>query len=63
METEMNSLGDKGDMFVSWLVDWFSETVSLCSPGCPGTHYTDQAGLELTELLLILPPKSFKRPV
>jgi hypothetical protein len=21
--------------------------VSLCSPGCPGTHFVDQAGLEL----------------
>jgi hypothetical protein len=21
--------------------------VSLCSPGCPGTHFADQAGLEL----------------
>jgi hypothetical protein len=20
---------------------------SLCSPGCPGTHFVDQAGLEL----------------
>jgi hypothetical protein len=29
---------------------WISETgflVSLCSPGCPGTHSVDQAGLEL----------------
>jgi hypothetical protein len=27
----------------------FSKTwrVSLCSPGCPGTHSVDQAGLEL----------------
>jgi hypothetical protein len=23
------------------------DRVSLCSPGCPGTHYVDQAGLEL----------------
>ena len=21
--------------------------MSLCSPGCPGTHFVDQAGLEL----------------
>ncbi len=27
--------------------------VSLCSPGCPGTHFVDQAGLELR---LPLPP-------
>jgi hypothetical protein len=26
----------------------FRDRVSLCSPGCPGTHSVDQAGLELT---------------
>jgi hypothetical protein len=26
---------------------FFRDRVSLCSPGCPGTHYVDQAGLEL----------------
>jgi hypothetical protein len=25
----------------------FPDRVSLCSPGCPGTHFVDQAGLEL----------------
>jgi hypothetical protein len=25
----------------------FRDRVSLCSPGCPGTHFADQAGLEL----------------
>jgi hypothetical protein len=25
----------------------FRGRVSLCSPGCPGTHFVDQAGLEL----------------
>ena len=25
----------------------FRDSVSLCSPGCPGTHSEDQAGLEL----------------
>jgi hypothetical protein len=25
----------------------FFETVSLCSSGCPGTHFVDQASLEL----------------
>jgi hypothetical protein len=24
--------------------------VSLCSPGCPGTHFVDQAGLKLRSL-------------
>jgi hypothetical protein len=23
----------------------FRDRVSLCSPGCPGTHFVDQAGL------------------
>jgi hypothetical protein len=26
---------------------FFPDRVSLCSPGCPGTHSVDQAGLEL----------------
>ena len=25
----------------------FRDRVSLCSPGCPGSHFVDQAGLEL----------------
>jgi hypothetical protein len=34
-----------------WLVGWFfRDRVSLCSPGCPRTHYVDQAGLELRNL-------------
>jgi hypothetical protein len=32
--------------FIIYLfIYWFFETVSLCSPGCPGTHSVDQAGL------------------
>jgi hypothetical protein len=41
-------LGFWGFLFV-WLV-WFlvfRDRVFLCSPGCPGTHFVDQAGLEL----------------
>ena len=33
-----------------WLVGWFwffRDRVSLCSPGCPGTYFVDQASLEL----------------
>jgi hypothetical protein len=26
---------------------FFQDRVSLCSPGCPGTHFVDWAGLEL----------------
>jgi hypothetical protein len=42
-EIELNPMG-----FVclfGWLV--FQDRVSLCSPGCTGTHFVDQAGLEL----------------
>ena len=28
----------------------FGDRVSLYSPGCPGTHFVDQAGLELRNL-------------
>jgi hypothetical protein len=38
-------------------MDFFFDRVSLCSPGCPGTHSVDQAGLELIEIHLFLPPK------
>jgi hypothetical protein len=29
---------------------FFLDRVSLYSPGCPGTHFVDQAGLELRNL-------------
>jgi hypothetical protein len=32
----------------------FQDRVSLCSPGCPGTHSVDQAGLELRKILSLL---------
>jgi hypothetical protein len=38
----------------------FQDRVSLCSPGCPGTHSVDQAGLKLTEILLPLPPECWR---
>jgi hypothetical protein len=28
----------------------YGDRVSLCSPGCPGTHSVDQAGLKLRNL-------------
>jgi hypothetical protein len=34
----------------------FRDRVSLYSPGCPGTHFVDQAGLELRD-----PPASASR--
>jgi hypothetical protein len=30
-----------------WLILIFRDRVSLYSPGCPGTHFVDQAGLKL----------------
>jgi hypothetical protein len=39
---------------VGWFV--FRERVSLYSPGCPGTHFVDQDGLELKN-----PPTSASR--
>jgi hypothetical protein len=32
------------------------DRVSLCNPGSPETHSVDQAGFELTEIHLPLPP-------
>jgi hypothetical protein len=42
--------------FVLFLVLVFRDRVSLYSPGCPGTHFVDQAGLELRD-----PPASASR--
>jgi hypothetical protein len=41
-------------LFIYLLV--FQDRVSLYSPGCPGTHFVDQAGLELRN-----PPASASR--
>ena len=32
-------------------------SISLYSSACPGSHFVDQANLELTEICLRLPPK------
>jgi hypothetical protein len=34
-------------LFVCLFVFVFQDRVSLCIPGCPGTHSVDQAGFEL----------------
>ena len=41
----------------------FGDRVSLYISGCPGTHYVDQAGLELTENHLFLPPECWIKSV
>jgi hypothetical protein len=33
--------------FFCFLFFVFRDSVSLCRPGCPGAHFSDQAGLEL----------------
>jgi hypothetical protein len=43
-----------GSLFFFFFV--FQGRVSLCIPGCPGTHFVDQAGLELRN-----PPASASR--
>jgi hypothetical protein len=42
-----NSVCDKQAVFLG---GGGRDRVSLCSPGCPGTHSVDQAGLELRNL-------------
>jgi hypothetical protein len=37
-------------LFVCLFVFVFRDRVSLYSPGCPGTHFVDQAGLQLRNL-------------
>jgi hypothetical protein len=37
-------------LFIYLFIGFFRDRVSLCSPGCPGTHFVDQAGLELRNL-------------
>jgi hypothetical protein len=39
----------RGFLFVCLFL-FFRDRVSLYSPGCPGTHFVDQAGLELRNL-------------
>jgi hypothetical protein len=49
-------LGWVGLGWVGFWVLFFQGRVSLCSPGCPGTHSVDQAGLEFRD-----PPASASR--
>jgi hypothetical protein len=38
------------ELFVCLFALVFRDMVSLYSPGCPGTHFVDQAGLKLRNL-------------
>lgn len=38
-------------MFTVFVCLWYFEIVSLCRSDCPRSHYIDQAGLEVTDLL------------
>jgi hypothetical protein len=48
--------------FVFCFVLFFQDRVSLYSPGCPGTHFVDQAGLDRTQksACLCLPSAGIK---
>jgi hypothetical protein len=43
--------------FFSFFLFCFQDKLCLYSPGCPGTHSVDQAGLELRKVRLPLTPK------
>ena len=38
------------------IIWFFPDRVSLYSPGCPGTYFVDQVGLELRNLPVSAPP-------
>jgi len=42
-------------LFVFLFILFWGDGVSLCSPGCPGTHHVDQACLKLGGLLPFAP--------
>jgi hypothetical protein len=42
-----NSVPNSSGVFLFCFLFVFGDRVSLCIPGCPGTHFVDQAGLKL----------------
>jgi hypothetical protein len=52
----LHMLSEFGHCSFCFCFCFFGDRVSLCSPGCPGTHSVDQAGLELRN-----PPASASR--
>jgi hypothetical protein len=56
---DLNNQGSflkKHSIYLFIYIFGFRDKVSLYSPGCPGTHFVDQAGLELRN-----PPASASR--
>ncbi|GAB1294850.1 Protein TOPAZ1 [Apodemus speciosus] len=49
-KTLLGRIGISAVYFYHRLLLWTKDRVSLCSPGCPGTHPVDQADLELRNL-------------
>jgi hypothetical protein len=45
-------------LFFCFLFFVFRDRVSLYSPGCPGTHFVDQAGLELRNIACLCLPSA-----
>jgi hypothetical protein len=43
--------------FLFFFFVFFQDRISLYSPGCPGTHFVDQAGLELRNWPLTYDPR------
>jgi hypothetical protein len=54
----MTDRSDKRDCVESECNFFFRDSVSLCSPGCPGTHSVDQLASN-SEIHLPLPPKGW----
>jgi hypothetical protein len=48
---------------VCFVLFCFGDRVSLCNPGCPGTHSVDQAGLKLRNLSCLCLPSADQRCV
>jgi hypothetical protein len=56
LEADSEELTHSRPAWVTLFFLVFQDRVSLCSPGCPGAHFVDQAGLELRN-----PPASASR--
>jgi hypothetical protein len=50
MDTVVSEVDNTRSASLFFVCLFFRDRVSLYSPGCPGTHFVDQAGLELRNL-------------